>query len=425
MELDVLTLKRYKRSYMFDIYRFFSYFPIIYCIGTLNAMEHVPSAFKDLPNGVRTYVNSLPKIKEVSDPSDIEKQSIVITDYLLKMGGYPDQDLPGRNELRIKVEESIKSEQPIIRCIPAFPVSSANENKIPFDDEHAFGMGDFVALLTQNHISSEIGKVHKKGSALHIYWEPWVYDLNAICSDMLGAPEYQQSRIDSYQSTLAGLVDYFKPKIELGIPNRKEMEVLYKTKYSNIPVAIDSIKKNNYKFFFEGDLDSSTWENRAEKKLFESAKAKPLVGKLPNKLKTMPFDDIRKELQYEKKVKSQLGIQRYLKDTASQLAEAAIMGSQREALLMKSEIPYFDRKIRATVRPDRATVQDKVGTPMIYNKDGMPWHNVLIVQDAGIEIDTFKSISQSKKTYHRKYYEVGKYALPYYYRETDRDVKTS
>lgn len=178
---------------------------ILFCLTSLWGMEReltvtrvtqetryaIPALFKDLPTGVLLYLESLPKIVPplVNNDNPAEQNiahAVAITDFLLQFGGYTDKKVAGREILQNKVLDCIANNKPIGRCMPGFPVSNAQ--KLPFDDKHAFSLGDLVGLLTRRHVSGEIAKLHKPGSALAIYWEPFIHTMNDFCQEMLGRP---------------------------------------------------------------------------------------------------------------------------------------------------------------------------------------------------------------------------------------------
>jgi len=237
------------------------------------AIEHLPVVFSNLPEGVQKYLRSLPTIQQIESDEPIQKSKGIV-DYLLRVGGYFGENIAGRDILEDKILNCIINDTPIYRCMPAFPAPSSNPNKIPFDDDHCFGMGDLVALLTRNHISGEIAKVHKPGSFLFIYWEPFIYEMNKITENAMGYPLYPETRITSYQDTLRLMINHLMPNVQLGKPEREELTSIYYQKYAHLPIIIDVDKVHYYYLFMKEELDSDIWVDRAERVLFNQYKAK-------------------------------------------------------------------------------------------------------------------------------------------------------
>ncbi len=316
------------------------------------AMEHVPDIFKDrLPKGVKVYLESLPKISTLKDDADCVEKSKAITDYLLQFGGY-NTDVDGRDIVENKILNAVQAQEPIRRILPAFPVSSANPNKIPFDDEHSFGLGDLLALLTRNHISREISKIHRQGSTVTIFWEPFIDDMNQVVMSKIGVPLFSASRIYNYREALRDMVNYLDPYVTIGRLPGNKLETVYKDTYRDLKVAIEPDKLKDYVTFVESELD-----NPEMKKQLSSAK----------------------------------------KEVAKSIAETAYTGSKKVALMLQQEIPDYKKQIRESVRPNPLSVKDKIGTPMIYGTMGTPWHKTLVVDKDGVNLDLYKKLRDDKE----------------------------
>lgn len=377
---------------------------IILITSSLIAMEHVPEAFKNLPKGVQSYIEMLPKIKVEDDACPAAKTK-VITDYLLGFGDYS-IDVEGRKALEQKIFDCIKDGTPICRCMPGFPVASG---KIPFNDQHCFNMGDLVGLLTRNHISCEISKVHKPGSSVSIYWEPFIYDMNRVCQEQLGHPQFAPERIAFYQNTLKTMISHLEPCVKIGTPNPEAITELYRKNYADIAIPIDQQKLKYYEAFLREDLDSDLWIDRAECIRFNQEKA-ALESKYPQ-IKDKSFSTLKSEPIFNKKIKSNLGARKHLNTVASALAKTVFIGSQKMALLMEKEIPDFHKQIRESVRADKMSVQKKLGTPIIYGSTGTPWHKVLVIESDSVKLVPYKELAKAKPAL--SYYVIGNLELGY------------
>jgi hypothetical protein len=360
-------------------------------------MKCLPEVFKDLPRGVCRYLEDLPKIAPV-DTDDPVCKSKIITDYLLDVGGYDNKNIDGRDVIQNKIHQCILQNRPIMRCIPGFPVSSANRDKLPFDDAHCFSMGDLVGLLTCNHISSEIAKVHKPGSCVAIYWEPFIHDMNAICIDKLKYPQFSMQRIKTYQDTLKQMIGLLAPHVQCGNPDSETIAKLYCDKYAALPIELDSNEIKFYEAFLREDLDTNILMEQSERILFEQHR--PELEKKYEQIKGKSFDDIWKNSQCSslcRKIKTTLGARKYLHGVATDLAQCAYQGSRRMAKLMENEIPAYDTQIRESIRPDKNSVRKKIGTPVIYGAEGTPWHKVLVINASGITLASYKDIAKKKE----------------------------
>src|SRR5579859_2027974 len=239
----------------------------ILIISSLTAMENadhvkpqasIPLIFNDMPQGVQAYLHALPKIPQGIYHTAGQK-SKVITDYLLTMGGY-ENDVTGRHVLENKILDAIEHGRPIQRCMPGFPVSSSNPEKLPYDDKHAFGLGDLVALLTRYHISRELASIHQPGTTLDIYFEPYIYDMSHLCTDALDVPHCTQERIETYQHTLADMVSHLEPYVGLGKIDQQQ----YKNRYSCLDVDVDAQKMRYYQVFLREEFDNPALLEQAE-----------------------------------------------------------------------------------------------------------------------------------------------------------------
>lgn len=373
-------------------------------------MEYVPAVFKNLPKGVQVYIQNLPKItaENIDDPM---QKSQVITDYLLQIDGYPNKNVEGRDVLQHKIFDCITNNKPIRRCMPGFPVDSASPNKIPFNnDKDGFSCGDLVGLLTCNHISCELSRIHKPGSSLAIYLEPFIDDMNKLCEEQLGYPQFSQERIKSHHAALKEMIGYLEPMVQLGKLPSGTIDQVYRDKYASLPIKIDPATIHHYQEFAEEDLDSKIWLERSEQRLFEQSK--PELEKKYSVIKGKSFDEI-KNLPIYKKIKGTLASRKYLNQVASGLAEVVFKGSQRMAKLMENEIPDYQEQIRESIRPDFSSVQKKIGTPIIYGTKGTPWHKTLVVKSNGVELASFKELVKGDKQPKINYYHIGDHALPY------------
>ncbi len=364
-------------------------------------MEYVPKQFADLPDGVQAYLKDLPKIKKVADDADAQVRSTAIVDYLLNLGGYEDC-VDGRDVLQKKILRAIQNTEPLVRIMPAFPVASPNAKKIPFDDKHAFSLGDLVALLTQNHISHEIKKIYAPGSSSAIYWEPFLVDVNETIQKDLGHPFYTRERIASYQKTLHDMVTYLNPYVTIGTIPSGTLDEVYHKKYREFPIMLDMDNAEtkdtiaNYTTFWKEQLDDTALKQK------------------------MTIDLLAKGEQ-KKKIPEIINIR--IKDAAKQVAETAYVGSKREAIMLEKEIPEFDNMIRQSVRPDMFSVAKKIGTPMIYHSyqsSGTPWHNVLVVKpvsrfhSGSVELKHYKEVEKKLEDYPLKGYTIDGHELNYY-----------
>jgi|GEM_PF-4847164 len=360
-------------------------------------VKSLPQIFTNLPLGVCNYLQDLPKITPVTVDDPVLK-SQVITDYLLQMGGYDNKNIDGRDIIQKKVHQCILDNRPIMRCMPGFPVSSANRDKIPFDDNHCFSMGDLVGLLTRNHISSEIAKVHKPGSCVAIYWEPFIYDMNKICIDRLNHPQFSMERIKTYQDTLRTMIGFLAPQVCSGKPDSEQITQLYRDNYAHTPIELDPQKIHYYETFLREDLDNNVLMEQSERMAFEQRKAD--LEQKYEQIKGKSFDVIWKNAQYSslcKKIKTMLGARKNLHAVAAELAQCAYQGSQRMAALMEHEIPDYDSQIRESIRPDKNSVRKKIGTPVIYGAEGTPWHKVLVVNDVGVTLASYKDLAKKRE----------------------------
>ena len=391
----------------------------------LQAMEHVPAVLKDIPRGVQKYLEELPRISPPQS-DDAAAKARVILDYLFFIGGYRDKEVQGHEMLMSKILDCIKNNAPIIRCMPGFPVATENADKVPFAHHQCFTMADFVALLTRNHISHEIAKVHKPGSSSVIYWEPFVYDLNKACVEALGHPVYSPERIEGYQNALKAMVAVFEPYVTLAKLDRETLNQLYQRKYASLPVEIDPALIQHYEFFWKGDLDNAVWLERSERRLFEQKRAD--LEKRFAQIRGKLFDQIKKTPQFDK-IKKLLEARAYLNQVAKQLAVLAYQGSRRMALLMEHEIEGYHKQIRESVRPDYACVQKKIGTPVIYHAEGIAWHRVLVVNAQGLDSNVLCCVDLVPFKLIRHpvihYYRVGTYDMAYSDEEGEKALQSS
>ncbi len=393
------------------------YFAAIVNFGLIStqftwAMEHVPLVFKDLPKGVQQYIQHLPKITPVGNTDDPYQKSRIITDYLLYIGGYS-AHVEGRDIIEKKVFDCIVNNQPIVRCMPGFPVASANPHKIPFEDKNAFSLGDLVALLTQNHISHEIGKLHKSGSYVNIYWEPLVYDLNQMCEDELGYPQFPKERIVSYQNTLKNMIRYLAPGVKIGKLDTGNIDEIYQQKYATLPVLFDDNVIHDYKVFMKEDLTTDAWLYRAESKLFNQKRAQLEANRKFQVMRGKSFDEIRKDRVIYKKLQSLLGAKQYINNTAYKLAVTVLMGNKRMAALMENEIFDYQKQIRQSVRADYKSTRNKLGIPMIYGSNGTPWHKVLVVDSNSVRLSSYKDVTDEVQYPYVQAYHIDNHELLY------------
>lgn len=372
----------------------------------LRAMEHVPAVVKDLPQGVQNYLQALPKIELVTN-DDPQHKAQVIIDYLFLMGGYTQPALPGRELLMQKVLACIQHNAPIIRCIPAFPAASSH--KVPTSDEQSFSMGDFVGLLTRNHISHEIARVHKPGSFVIIYWEPFVLELSKAYEE-LGVSALSRVRIIAYQRALKNLVCLFEPFIQTSTLGFDDLNELYARKYAQIPVEMDPELLHHYETFFREDLESC--RDLVRRKLF--AQRREELEKCFSIIKGASFDEVQK-LPIFKKIQEMLQVRSQLETCAKHLAILAYQGGRRMALLMENEVDGFHQQIRESCIPNFASVQKKIYTQIIYGAKGTPWHNVLVTVSLGTKERVFLELVPLKRLTNPTvmYYHLGDYALLY------------
>lgn len=404
---------------------------------TVTSYSKIDEICDSLPLAVQKYLKSLPSIKDV--PTTEKEKAKIITDYLILLGGYSD-NVRGTDTLLKKIENCIQQNKPIDRCMPAFPVSSSNPNKTNCDEKNPFGLGDLVALLTQYHISKEIEKVYQKGSCLSIYFEPYIYEMNNLCEKKMGAPLFCNQQIENYQNTLATIVKVLNPYIKIGMP-KDELTKIYTQNYTKQAIGISSADEKTLKhlaLFIEEEITSDYWTEQIRNAIFEKNKrtiidklneyrknnskynnyidinrviARILSSENEKEIKSkVTFSDIKKELnnmiglknkdnnktitkhivdQEIKWIENQFknpSVSEYRHSIAKELATIVYKGTKRMALLLENEISNYKDMIRQSVRPDKDTIEKKIGTPMIWKVKGMPWQNTFVINESKQEI---------------------------------------
>lgn len=283
--------------------------------------------------------------------------------------------------------------------------------------QHAFGLSDFVALLTQNHICNEIGKVYQPGCQIAIFWEPQLHQMNKICKEKLGIEIFPAARVESYQRTLQKMIDVLSPNFVKGAIRNGSIDDVYQEKYASIEVQTSKELEHHYKIFIREDLDTDDVTKAAEKTMFEQKK-EVLSKKLP-KMKGLSFEAVQADEPLYRKIKPNLSAKKYIDEVSQEIGVTALRGSKRTAALMKNEIENFDQKIRLSVRPDANSVADKVGIPLIVGSEGTPWHNVLVVGKDSIRLAKYKDCCKKngdlKSDYEVKCHVVGDCELSYLY----------
>lgn len=379
-------------------------FIFLAAIHAIHSMEQPPRSISEqivhqqgLPQGVQSYLQNLPKISDeeimLAKTADPHQKAVIITHFLLRFGGY-NSDVAGKDSLIAKMSDVIAQDKPILRCMPGFPISSQNKDKIPLNDDQPFSMGDFVALLTQAHVSKEITRVHAPGSSLAIFWEPFIHKMNKVCQQRLGSPLFSAERIAHYQGILQKMTTALAPHFRQPELCPQQINALFESTYEKIDIKIDQEKVKHYQTFMKGELETPEWMARAEEMLFIKERAElekkypALVGKTFKEIQNMSF---------YKRIKATLGARNHLHRIADELGEIAFVGGNQMARLMENEIPHYAQQIRQTVRADVSSVEKKLGIPMIFGSKGTPWHKMLVVKNNGVELAADKSSKAEKE----------------------------
>ncbi|MCX7343302.1 MAG: L-tyrosine/L-tryptophan isonitrile synthase family protein [Proteobacteria bacterium] len=162
-------------------------------LNTIRHLDHILIP-DELLGPIKSYVDGLPQIAKCG--GDNPQSKIVL--FLQGMSPPSKSDVTGQGELATRIEVMMATKQPIPMVIPGFPCKSTNkEHKVLGGD---IDLGEFVGLITLNHICGEIGTIYPPGARISIIPDGAAY------LDLLGINpmEYEQ-----YQSSLARLIGTF------------------------------------------------------------------------------------------------------------------------------------------------------------------------------------------------------------------------
>lgn len=401
--------------------------------------------FPDLPDPVVQYFKSLPKISDFCTEasflaSDDYIKAKIIADFLLSFKEYKKNDygfeVKGYEEFIQKIENLVKYNKPIKRFFTGFPVSTANPDKNPFNDEHAFGLADLVALLTRYHIAHEIGKVYVPGSPVFIFFESFIFKVNEILQNQLGADLFPKSRLNSYQNTFRSIIkEYLFPYVQIG--KLKEDKDMFETylKYESMSdedlAVFTDIKKLESKYkdfgiFYNKDMSTDVLMDKAQEKLFNQDRAhilkilsKSKTKDFINKIKDLPFDKFKESVGskfYDSKLAPLLSYKKLILESARDVGRYISRAPIIASIMFREQVEKYHEMIRESATGNKEDITEKIGTGMIVGVDGMPWQNILIVdfQNYNINLNHFENVKKNPNiNFTKEIYRFNEFEFPY------------
>lgn len=373
----------------------------------------------NLPKGVIAYLKSLPTIDNREEKNS-ENCCTAILNLLQKFSIKPSPQ--GIDALKEKLLHQCNLQKTIELVFIGFACKANNtENKVLGINPD---LADYVALLTLNHICSQIKTIYSPGARIEIYTqEPFIHEMSSIAKEIGGLSFYAASHIAQYQDKITSLISLFNPQLKLS--SIADIEHVYAQEKKQINLA-DTHNQDlqNYRIFMQESLDGILYNNAIEKKLFEELQNNTeardaFINKFKKAKKSEPFIQAVKENKsfevisqlpfYKDSAGKELGIRNRKKEIAEKLAICALTGAYTMRMVMKKNIANYDSKIRLSVHASD-NINEKLGIHLIYGSKGTPWHNTLLVSQKSIRLLPLK---KSKNSGSICYYPIANQELGY------------
>ena len=353
----------------------------IFLSTSLVAMEHaphVPATLKDVPCGIISYLQDLPKIENL-EVNGVNEVTTNITKFLCQFSNSRKM-LTGVEVLAKKIAGYVAKNEPIKLILLGFPTKSAkNETKVIGSQ---VDLAELLGLLTLNHICQEINSVYEPGTQLTIFTrEPFIYQMNNILEQALEQPLFDEDQIEEYQRQLKQLVNHFDPTIKVG--EIKNVRHIYESKYAQFDVNAEDL--SGYRAFMKEELNCSKFIEAAQEKLF-SPQHEKLKGKFPQLENIKTFKEVKEKFSSYKKmlknIESSLPKRNLLGKISDDLAECAAKGALRMRALLNDNISDYGSYVRLSIHASEdGDVSRKLGIALIYGSVGTPWHKTLVVSN--------------------------------------------
>jgi pyoverdine/dityrosine biosynthesis protein Dit1 len=338
---------------------------------------------KSEPGFITNYKQQLPIIHQ----SDNLAQAVC--EFLLSFK----QELPSLNEegLKARLSNHISQQKPLQLLLVGFPSKSTNtETKVigPTVD-----LGEYIALITLNHIVEQISKIYSPGAHMTIISDGVLY------TEALRMPEDLPQQYGDQLQLLAQslstrikiltLRDFEGPAAKL-FPH-DQREYFLKEKHFACSPEDDSTLKGK-KYFAESEFKCEVWNMY-------------FITQALEKLKLSHVPVTKKDVQEFNTIKNS-----YRKKQVETLLQAISEGSQQFGAYISKFYPNYSDVIRLSVHA-HGDVSQKLGINVIYNAQGTPWHKTPLVTPEGIRLIYLGELPKNSSL---QILEINGVKLPYY-----------